>query len=435
MNKKYKQSIKVILGFTIMSILVLVIVNNNYLYSEHSINTTTINLGDSEILNKEVEEELDEEIEEVVVEERIETIEVSAIGDLLMHIDIVHAMYNWETGEYNFDYNFELIKEYLDKADISIANLETTLAGGDYGYSGYPSFNTPDALAETMKRVGIDIVNNISNHTLDMGADGFIRTREVLKNNELDIIGTREKDQDRYIIKDVRGVKVGVIGYSYTTEGYYGEPGLNGIPIPEHLIEQMNIFNPYDLEKSFDEMKNQIQSMREDGADSIIFYMHWGEEYQLEPNDSQIKLAQFLANEEVDIVFGDHPHTIQPIDMVKSNNSDHETVVIYSLGNFLSSQRTESIGNPYTEDGLIVSVEITKNFATGEINIGVPKYTPTWVKLNIINGQYYYQVVPAEKSEVDYLDYYQSGRAIESFNRTSGIVEGYGESLQVWTIE
>ena len=274
----------------------------------------------------------------------------------------------------------------------------------------------------------------MSNHSLDKGEYGFIRTREVLKEKGFDVIGTRDSEKDsRYIIKEVKDIKVGITAYGYTTDAYEEARGLNGIPIPDNLYSLMNTFNPYDLDNDLLEMKKEIDKMKDDGVDVIVFYMHWGEEYQLEPNESQLTIAQFLANEGVDIIFGDHPHTIQPIDILESDDGNHSTAVIYSLGNFISSQRTESIGNPYTEDGLMVSVNITKNFKTGEVTVDVPQYIPTWVKLNIFNGNYCYQVVPATENEADYLDYYQTIRVDESFDRTFGIVESYNDSIEVWS--
>lgn len=397
-------------------------------YTEKSINSNEND--DTENINDFKEEIMKNEDNE---EERVESIEIMAVGDLLMHIDIVQAMYDWNNDTYNFDYNFELIKEYLEKADLTIANLETTLAGKESGFSGYPCFNTPDELADSIKKAGVDILSNISNHSLDKGDYGFLRTRKVLKEKGFYVIGTRDtEDESRYIIKDIKGIKVGIIAYSYTTDGYEGGRGLNGIPIPEELNPLMNTFNHYDLDNDFLLMKEQIEKMKKEEVDAIVFYMHWGEEYQLEPNESQIKIANFLVNEGVDIIFGDHPHTIQPIDIIESKDGNHSTAVIYSLGNFISSQRTESIGNPYTEDGLMVSVNITKNFKSGEVIVGIPKYMPTWVKLNVINGNYYYQVVPTIENDTDYLDYYQSIRVDESFDRTFGIVESYNDSVEVW---
>ncbi len=433
-----KSKIKMIFRsfFIVIAIILIGIIIYRDIAQNKSLATYTEEINNSNINeSRDDTTDLDEEIikKEEEEEERIETIEIMAVGDLLMHIDIVQAMYDWNNDTYNFDYNFELIKDYLGKADLTIANLETTLAGEESGYSGYPCFNTPDELANSLKNSGVDVISNINNHSLDKGEYGFLRTRNVLKEKGFDIIGTRDSEEDsRYIIKEINDIRVGIIAYGYTTEGYEGERGLNGIPIPEELSSLMNTFNPYDVDNDLLDMKQEIEKMREEDVDVIVFYMHWGEEYQLEPNESQIKIANFLANEGVDIIFGDHPHTIQPIDIIESEDGKHSTAVIYSLGNFISSQRTESIGNPYTEDGLMVSVNIIKNFKTGEVVVEIPKYMPTWVKLNIINGNYCYQVVPAIENETDYLDYYQSIRVDESYYRTFGIVESYNDSVDVW---
>lgn len=418
--------------FTVMMVLSITLYGNIIFKKEDEV------IDDKEVLVSMQEKDInetseEEEVIEEIVEDKVETIKLTAVGDFLMHIDIVAAQYDWQNEEYNFNYNLELIKPYLEDADLTIANLETTLSGEESGYSGYPSFNTPDELADAMKEAGVDVVNNMSNHSLDKGEYGFVRTRQTLEAKGFDVIGTRKDENDkRYLIRDIKGINVGVISYSYTTDGYEGGRGLNGIPIDENLSPLMNTFNPYDVDADLEEMKKQINEMRNNGAEAIVFYMHWGEEYQLEPNDSQIKIAQFLADEGVDIIFGTHPHTIQPIDIVKSQDGSHETVVVYSMGNFISSQILESIGNSYTEDGLMVSVEITKNFTTGEIKVQVPEYIPTWVKLRIEGGQYYYQVVPAINTNVEYLTEYEKDRVVQSFDRTVGIVELYDDSVQVW---
>ena len=432
MGKKIKY-LKIIGVFVFISVLIILIVNKNT-----DINNIFFNNKEGAVIennyNETRNEIEDNNVIELEAEERVETISVMAIGDLLMHIDIVAAQYDYQNGIYNFDDNFKYIKDYINSSDLAIANLETTLAGEEYGYSGYPCFNTPAELIDSVKKIGIDVISNMSNHTLDKGEVGFWNTRTTLKEKGVDIIGSRDSESDkRYLIKNVKDIKLGIICYSYNTEGINGGRGLNGIPIPDNLMPLMNTFNPYDLENDLVEMKKQIDLMKEENVDSIIFYMHWGEEYQLEPNESQLKIAEFLANEDVDIIFGDHPHTIQPIDIISSSDNDHKTVVFYSLGNFISSQRLESIGNEYTEDGVIASVDITKNFKTGEIEIGIPEYLPTWVKLESYNGHNYYTVVQADFNDAEYLYCYESERVIQSFNRTTGIVESYTDVADVFS--
>lgn len=373
----------------------------------------------------------EENISEVVND--INTIEIVATGDILIHKEILETQYNSETDEYDFNNNFKYIKEYLEKADLAIGNLETTLSGiENYGFSGYPSFNSPDSLADAMKSAGYDIVANMNNHCLDRDVNGYYRTRKTLVDRGFDVIGTRESiDDKRYIIKDVKGINVGVISYGYTMTVEDGNFGVNGISIPYDLLQLMNYYHPDTLENDMLNMKEQIELMREDGAEVIVFYMHWGDEYELEPNDIQKQIAQFLADEKVDIIFGTHPHSLQPIDMIQSSDGSSDTAVVYSMGNFLSSQRTERIGNPYTEDGAIVSVKVNKDMETNEITVDIPTYIPTWVNWYGKDGKLFYEVVPATIDDADYLTEEGRERIKESFDRTTSVIENYDEAIEV----
>ena len=379
-------------------------------------------------------ETIAEEIEPTVEEkENIKTIEIAATGDILIHKEILETQYDAGSDTYDFKNTLQYVKEYLSNADLTISNLEGTLSGiENYGYSGYPSFNAPDELADAMKWAGIDIVNNMNNHSLDRDIRGFYRTREVLENSGFDIIGTRSSsDNNRYIIKDVKGIKLGIISYSYTMTCEGGVRGLNGTPISSEIYPLMNTFREDSLEEDFQNMREEINKMKADGAEVIIFYMHWGDEYELEPNETQIKIAKFLANNGVDVVFATHPHSLQPIDVIKSEDGLHETSVIYSMGNFLSSQRTERIENPYTEDGVIVFVKINKNEDTGEVKIEYPTYIPTWVNWYGKDDKLFYEVVPATISDALYLNDKGKGRVIESFNRSKGIIESYSDKIKI----
>ena len=374
-----------------------------------------------------------EEEENIEKKENINSIEVAAIGDILIHQGILETQYDEESDSYDFKNTLQYVKDYLSNADLTIANLEGTLSGKEnYGFSGYPSFNAPDELADAMKWAGIDVVNNMNNHSLDRDVKGFYRTREVLDEKGFDIIGTRSgEDKDRYIIKDVKGIKLGIASYSYTMTCEGGVKGLNGIPIPSEVYPLMNTFRPDTLEEDFKNMKEQIDKMKAEGADTIIFYMHWGEEYELEPNETQIEIAKFLANNGVDIIFATHPHTLQPIDIIKTDDGLKEVPVIYSMGNFLSSQRTERIGNPYTEDGVIVFVRINKNEDTGEIKIEYPTYMPTWVNWYGKDDKEFYEVVPATINDAEYLTEEGKSRVVESFNRTKEIIESFSDKIKI----
>lgn len=377
----------------------------------------------------------DEVIEEPIEEKKdnIKTIEIAAVVDILIHKEILETQYDAESDSYDFKNTLQYVKDYLSNADLAIGNLEGTLAGVEnYGFSGYPSFNAPDELADAIKWAGIDVLNNMNNHSLDRDIRGYYRTRETLENKGFDIIGTRSsEDNNRYTIKDVKGIKVGIISYSYTMTAEGGARGLNGTPISSEIYPLMNTFREDSLDDDLNNMKEQIDMMKADGAEVVIFYMHWGDEYELEPNGTQEKIAKFLANNNVDIVFATHPHSLQPIDIVKSEDGLHETSVIYSMGNFLSSQRTERIQNPYTEDGVIVFVSISKNEDTNEIKVEYPKYLPTWVNWYEKEGKLFYEVVPATVNDASYLTEEGKSRVGESFERSKGIIESYNDKIEL----
>lgn len=377
----------------------------------------------------------DEVIEEPTEEKKdnIKNIEIAAVGDILIHKEILETQYDAESDSYDFKNTLQYVKDYLSNADLAIGNLEGTLSGVEnYGFSGYPSFNAPDELADAIKWAGIDVLNNMNNHSLDRDIRGYYRTRETLENKGFDIIGTRSsEDNNRYTIKDVKGIKVGIISYSYTMTAEGGARGLNGTPISSEIYPLMNTFREDSLDDDLNNMKEQIDMMKADGAEVVIFYMHWGDEYELEPNGTQEKIAKFLANNNVDIVFATHPHSLQPIDIVKSEDGLHETSVIYSMGNFLSSQRTERIQNPYTEDGVIVFVNISKNEDTNEIKVEYPKYLPTWVNWYEKEGKLFYEVVPATVNDAPYLTEEGKSRVVESFERSKGIIESYNDKIEL----
>ena len=159
--------------------------------------------------------------------------------------------------------------------------------------------------------------------------------------------------------------------------------------------------------------------------------MHWGDEYELEPNDIQRTIAQFLTDEKVDVIFGTHPHSIQPIDILTSSDGTSNTAVVYSMGNFLSSQRTERIENLYTEDGVIVSVNISKNMDTNEVTVDIPTYIPTWVNWYGKDDKLFYEIVPATVNDAEYLTNEGKTRVVESLNRTKSIIEMYNDSIKI----
>ncbi|MCU9807095.1 CapA family protein [Paraclostridium sp. AKS46] len=325
----------------------------------------------------------------------VKNITISAIGDIMAHDDQLKAQFDKDTNTYSFNNNFKYVKPYISNSDLAIGNLETTLAGPKAKYSSFPKFNSPDELADAIKDSGVDIVSTINNHTYDRGSDGVYRTLDVLNSKDIEHVGTQKNDEDEnFLIKDVDGVKLGITAYSYG-QVYGSTTALNGLNIDYNDLNNLNIFNSSYVDIAFNEIKDTLDVMNNKESDLQVVILHWGDEYTRQPNEFQKELAKKLCDYGVDIIIGSHPHMVQPIEMIKSDENDNETLVIYSLGNFLSNQRNEILNKKYTEDGVIVNIDINKNLNTGETKISNVEYIPTWVnKYNNKNGKLTYEIIP-----------------------------------------
>lgn len=352
------------------------------------------------------------------------TIKIGTVGDILIHSPIFRSVYDSASDSYDFNDIFKYVKDIYSSYDLMVADLEQPLGGKEKGYSGFPLFNAPDSIADALKNNGVDLLLTANNHCYDQSSDGFYRTMSVLKEKQIDFIGTREKESKPYIIKDISGIKVGMINYTYETEALTDTTYVNGIPMNSETSPLLNSFNYNNLDKFYTEFKTNMDSMYADGADVIIAFMHWGEEYSLSANDYQKKIAQKLCDFGVDAIIGGHTHCIEPTDLITSQVSGKQTPIIYSLGNQLSNQRKETLSkfsydSPYFEDGVIYEVSFTRK-ADGSVVLSDVSYTATWC--NLFDTQY--RIIPLDdehKSAVAHL-----GRTSEmqnSLKRTKGLLD------------
>ncbi|MDV8108704.1 CapA family protein [Bacillus sp. BAU-SS-2023] len=354
----------------------------------------------------------------------VKNITISAIGDIMAHDDQLKAQFDKDTNTYSFNNNFKYVKPYISNSDLAIGNLETTLAGPKAKYSSFPKFNSPDELADAIKDSGVDIVSTINNHTYDRGSDGVYRTLDVLNSKDIEHVGTQKNDEDEnFLIKDVDGVKLGITAYSYG-QVYGSTTALNGLNIDYNDLNNLNIFNSSYVDIAFNEIKDTLDVMNNKESDLQVVILHWGDEYTRQPNEFQKELAKKLCNYGVDIIIGSHPHMVQPIEMIKSDENDNETLVIYSLGNFLSNQRNEILNKKYTEDGVIANIGINKNLNTGETKISNVEYIPTWVnKYNNKNGKLTYEIIPLiNEKQFSKIDNLPIDKAKKSYDNTTSII-------------
>lgn len=318
-------------------------------------------------------------------EQKDTTISMAVVGDIMCHSPNYKDAYNASTKKYDFSTFFPQIKSYISNADIAVGNLETTFAGGNKAYSGYPTFNSPPQLAKDVQDLGIDVLTTSNNHSMDSGYNGLINTIDTLDDLGISHTGTfkSEEDKNKILIKDVNGVKIAFISYTY---------GTNGIAIPKGKEYCINLIDK-------DLIKKQLESAKAQNPDVICVSMHWGIEYKLQPNTEQTDLADYLFENGADIILGSHPHVLEPMEkrtVTLSDGTKKDGFVIYSLGNFISAQKDK-----YTKDSIILNLKITKH-SQGNITIDSYDYTPIYMQDNGANATNRYELVDLEKKIKDY---------------------------------
>lgn len=244
------------------------------------------------------------------------------VGDNLYH----EAMYwyqNYRNGYYDFDSYYEMTNKYTQNAGLAYINFETLCIGELYGLSGYPTFNGPKEILSSVNKAEFDWWSLSSNHSLDRGADGLLAQIDLIHNEYPNVITTgshiSQEDKNRTLVKEINGIKVGFLGYTY---------GLNGFSLPEDKPWLVDLIDK-------DQIKQDIEALNK-VSDVQMVSMHWGNEYQTEPTLEQEDLANYLNELGVEVVIGSHPHVIEPAKIIKGKNQN--TLVYYSLGNYTSAQ-------------------------------------------------------------------------------------------------
>ena len=359
------------------------------------------------------------------------TATVISTGDIMVHSPQLNGAFVSSSGLYDFSAFFKEIAPFFKKADLSIGNLEVTF-GGNEGreYTGYPMFNTPDSLADAIKDSGLNLLLTSNNHSYDTGLSGLKRTVQVLKQKGIEYTGTREfEDEPVYKIKRINNINIGIINYTYETSPANPTAGvkyLNGSAISTEANNLINTFSYNNIDAFYTDIKTNLNKMKDDGAEFLVVYIHWGNEYQTTPNTHQKSIAQNLCNMGVDIIIGSHPHVIQPLELITSEDSTHTTICLYSTGNAVSNQRQEvmtSCPTGHTEDGMLF--EFTLKKTKDGVILSNLDLIPTWVNKYLEDGRYQYTIYPLENPN-DLGKYSfnatELGKAQRSYERTKEIV-------------
>lgn len=304
--------------------------------------------------------------EKNTVTEQETSARIMANGDLLYH-DIIYISAKKADGTYDFHENFEYVKPWLKQADLVIGDFEGTV-NKDHYLAGYPLFNAPGEVMDAIKDAGYQVLDLAHNHILDSQIEGVVSTADAIEKAGMTPIGvyTHEpRDKAPIVIKEVNGIKVALLAYSY---------GFNGI---EQSISQED-YNRYLSDLDEDKMKAEIERAEKE-ADITIIMPQMGVEYQIEPTEEQKKLYHKMIDWGADIIFGGHPHVVEPAETVEKNGD--KKLIIYSMGNFISNQRIETMQDvenaKWTERGVLMDVTIKKK--SGKTTIETAQAHPSWV--------------------------------------------------------
>ncbi|MBR2786695.1 MAG: CapA family protein [Clostridia bacterium] len=329
------------------------------------------------------------------------------VGDNLIHSSIYKDAQRLAGGTgYDFKPIIEYIKEKVQNYDLAYYNQETVLGGTELGLSDYPTFNSPKEAGDAMLDAGFNIVSLATNHTMDRGEKAILSSLDYWKQHEDEVLAvgaySSTEERNKVQIREKNGIKYAMLSYTY---------GTNGIPVPSGKDYLVNVW-PTDLnindpsrDKEYqaykEQVKKDIEAVRSQ-VDVLMVAMHWGVEYTHNPTEYEKDSAQFLADNNVDIVIGAHPHVIQPVTWID------DTLVIYSLGNFVSAQLQDQNYNKMV--GLMTSVNITKTVKGDDVKVTIDDVNNELIFTSYNKNTWRnFKVVPFSNENIaDYLPNYKS---------------------------
>lgn len=325
------------------------------------------------------------------------------VGDALLHSSVYNDAY--KNGVYDFTSQLEYIKPIVSKFDLAFYNQETILGGTGIGLSDYPTFNSPQEFGDAMIDAGFNIVNLATNHTLDRGEQAVINSANYWKTKDVLTAGSYSsfEDASKINIKEKNGIKYALLSYTY---------GTNGISVPSGKEYLVNLY-------SDEQAKRDIEAVRDD-VDLLLVSMHWGTEYRTEPTDEQKREAEYLASLGADIIIGTHPHVVEPITYID------DTLVIYSLGNFISAQSTNNDYNTMVE--LMTMVDVVKTTKDGKSEIKLENLNNELLYNYYKKGSRWYdfKVIPFSQMNESYNSDYK-----RLYEKYSNVVRMYNSDIPI----
>lgn len=293
-----------------------------------------------------------------------------AVGDYLIHSSVYKDANRLANGDgYDFKPMISYIKEIVSNYDIAYYNQETILGGSELGLSDYPTFNSPYEAGDAMLDAGFNLVSLATNHTMDSGKKAVENSCKYWQSKENVLTAgsyCSEEERNKINIKEINNIKYTMLNYTY---------GTNGMPVANDYLVNVwptdidNINNP-EKDTKYQAYKKQVKEdidKVKDKVDFLIVAMHWGVEYTHEPTAYEKDMASYLASLGVNLIIGTHPHVIQPVTWID------DTLVIYSLGNFISAQyqNKSTCTNYKCTTELMTSLKIEKDIKNNQTSVKI----------------------------------------------------------------
>ena len=307
------------------------------------------------------------------------------LGDFVLHMPVIDAARTADGG-CDFHQMLAPVADVIGDADFTVANVDGVM-GASTVYSGYPRFSTPVELMDALLDAGVDMLTMANNHALDCDYAGLIAQMDACDARGMDHIGAArtQREHDTPQLREINGIRVGFLNYTAHANGR------EAACVPDAAAFGLNF--AYTSNFAAD-----AQALRDAGAEAIVAFMHWGEEYNRLADEEEIILASRLVAAGVDVIVGGHPHVIQRIYWLDGerrwDGAPQRTLCCYSLGNFLSNQQPE-----YQNCGIIFEFTLEKD-ANGKVTVHSPGYIPVFVWREEAEQGYFYQVLATER----YLD-------------------------------
>lgn len=324
------------------------------------------------------------------------------VGDSLIH-SAVYVDAKIEGG-YDFRPMLEYMKPIISSYDLAFYNQESILGGEDLGLSSYPAFNSPYEVGDAFLDAGFNIISLANNHTLDRGEQAILNSVSYWKSKNVMFSGSASSfdERNQICVMEKNGIRYALLSYTDYT---------NDIKVPSGKEYLVNVYDEEQVRKDVEALKNK--------TDIIMVSMHFGEEYSHTISDRQREIANYLASLGVNIVIGHHPHVVQPTEMIG------DTLVIYSLGNFISAQRgIERL------TGLLYSVDIVKKEFEGKVKISFEnqKATLAYTYSDYSSGyRHNFKLYPYKKLNDTLLSNYEI-----YYNQFMDIVVGNRQDVEKW---